>query len=247
MSATRHRVAAGRPEGRPSGAALHRPGQQRRTDGGPGLRGTARSTTSASTFVRQSPAAEKASILKTGSRSTSRSRKISPTSRRSPGPAATIFRNCPINPRAPLFASGSSPITGTPPQGCTGFLRAVIDTYQHIALGTLQGHLQPWRPPSFAISARVCGYQGRPSSHREHRERELHSDGRSVSRSTKTASTSSNGSTSTTTSAADMTEVMSGRTCADPCRRPRAFLIPAIVVAKPIAVEYSDFWRSIAY
>ena len=27
-----------------------------------------------------------------------------------------------------------------------GFLRALIDTYQRIALGTLEGHLQPWRP-----------------------------------------------------------------------------------------------------
>jgi hypothetical protein len=30
--------------------------------------------------------------------------------------------------------------------GITGFMQAVIDTYQRIALGTLEGHLQPWRP-----------------------------------------------------------------------------------------------------
>ena len=37
-----------------------------------------------------------------------------------------------------------------------GFLRAVINTYQHIALGTLQGHLQPWRP-----TVSTVGYQGK--------------------------------------------------------------------------------------
>jgi ThiF family/Prokaryotic E2 family A len=131
--------------------------------------------------------------------------------------------------------------------GMSGFLRSVIDTYQHIALGTLQGHLQPWRPTVDHV-----GYEG---------------DGCAVIRADVPAGGRDSAGNSLrwavgipireeridvirwldvngARGAVDLTEVLSGQLARikDEEKVPDAFLIPAVVVAKPTAVEYAGLW-----
>jgi proteasome lid subunit RPN8/RPN11 len=130
-----------------------------------------------------------------------------------------------------------------PTAGMQGFLRAVIDTYQHIALGTLQGHLQPWRP--------MVSYHG---------------EGCAVIRADLPATSHTGPGTSfrwaagiqvndnrldiiewldvddDAGAAADLAEVLSGELARINTKAPDAFLIPAIVTTKPVALEYSTFW-----
>lgn len=129
--------------------------------------------------------------------------------------------------------------------GMSGFLRSVIDIYQHIALGTLQGHLQPWRPTVDHV-----GYEG---------------EGCAVIRADVPAGGRDGGGNSLrwavgipvrddridvirwldvngTAAAADPTEVLSGQFARIKEKIPDAFLVPAVVAAKPMAVEYADLW-----
>jgi proteasome lid subunit RPN8/RPN11 len=131
-----------------------------------------------------------------------------------------------------------------PTAGMTGFLRAVIDIYQHIALGTLQGHLQPWRPMNYCFLGEGCAVikddldaatgARRDASFRwavgvpVNEERidivewlALDDDG---------------------SAAADLTEVLAGELERIRARTPDAFLIPGIITHMPIAMEYADFW-----
>ncbi|HUC21509.1 MAG TPA: ThiF family adenylyltransferase [Streptosporangiaceae bacterium] len=132
--------------------------------------------------------------------------------------------------------------------GMRGFLRSVIDTYQHIAQGTLQGHLQPWRPTVDHI-----GYEGEgcaviradvPAGGRD-------SAGNSLRWAIGIPVTEEridvirwldvNG----TQAAADLTEVLSGQLARIKDEEQGvsdAFLIPAVVMAKPTAVEYAGLW-----
>ena len=131
-----------------------------------------------------------------------------------------------------------------PTAGMPGFLRAVIDTYQHIALGTLQGYLQSWRP--------MVPYQGQ---------------GCAVIRADLAATGSIVPGTSfrwaagievnenrldiiewldvdddAHTEAAHLTEVLAGKLARIKAKMPDAFLIPAVIMAKPVAMEYFDSW-----
>ena len=129
-----------------------------------------------------------------------------------------------------------------PRAGMTGFLRSVINTYQHIARGTLEGHLQSWRPiVSFLGQGCVVIRADLAPAGRIEPETSLrwavgvpvgedriditrwldaHDDGRA---------------------AGDLADVLTGE-LARIGAPPEAFLVPAVVVAKPIALEYSDIW-----
>jgi hypothetical protein len=129
--------------------------------------------------------------------------------------------------------------------GMPGFLRAVIDTYQHIALGTIQGHLQPWRPTSSTV-----GYGGEgwaviradlPLTHHFQPEAWRRwaigipvGDNRidiiewlnSVD----------------DDASADVTKALSGELERVRANVPGVVLVPAITLTQPIAVEYCSFW-----
>lgn len=128
--------------------------------------------------------------------------------------------------------------------GIAGFLRAVIETYQRIALGTLQGHLQPWRP-----TADHLHYEGKgcavikadvPASHDGAENSLRWAAGIPVSdnRIDVTRWLDVNG----TRPAVSVTEILSGQLALIKEKTPDAFLIPAVVTAKPMAVEYSEDW-----
>jgi len=130
-----------------------------------------------------------------------------------------------------------------PTAGMPGFLRAVIETYQHIALGTLQGHLQSWRP--------VVRYPGQ---------------GCAVVRADLPTTDRTDSGTSfrwtagiqvnedridiiewldvndSAHAAADLTKVLAGELARIKAKTPDSFLVPAVITAKPIALEYFGFW-----
>jgi len=58
------------------------------------------------------------------------------------------FPELPHQPRGSAFCVRVTPNNWNPSAGMLGFMRAVIGVYQRIALGALEGHLQPWRPPA---------------------------------------------------------------------------------------------------
>ena len=129
--------------------------------------------------------------------------------------------------------------------GMTGFLRALIDTYRHIALGTLQGHLQPWRPTvdhlrydgkGWAViraDVPAAGHSGAGNSLRWTIGIPVGENRIDVIRWLDVNGTGAG---------ADLTEVLSGQLVGIKEKAPDAFVIPAVAVAKPIAVEYSDVW-----
>lgn len=131
-----------------------------------------------------------------------------------------------------------------PAAGIMGFLRAVIDTYQHIALGTLQGHLQPWRPLDYRFNAEGCAV--------------IKVD---LSATVKAGQEASIGCAvgvrvneqridivewldldAAMATAAGADEFLAGELGRIKARTPDAFLVPAVIVAKSIALEYSDVW-----
>ena len=129
--------------------------------------------------------------------------------------------------------------------GMPGFLRAVINTYQHIALGTLQGHLQPWRP-----TVSTVGYQGEGCAVIR---ADLPLTGRTGPGSWRrwAIGTEVNENridiiewldVDDTGTAACPTEVLSGELARVNAKTPGAFLIPAVIMAKPVALEYYDLW-----
>jgi proteasome lid subunit RPN8/RPN11 len=130
-----------------------------------------------------------------------------------------------------------------PNAGMPGFMRAVIDTYQHIALGTLKGHLQAWRP-MVAYHGKGCaviradlpatggtepGTSFRWAVGIEVSENridiiewlDVNDDARAV---------------------ADLTEVLAGELARINAQTNDAFLVPAVITAKPIALEYFGSW-----
>jgi proteasome lid subunit RPN8/RPN11 len=130
--------------------------------------------------------------------------------------------------------------------GMPGFLRAVIDTYQKIALGTLQGHLQPWRPPDHSY----------------------HGEGCAVIKADLPATWNTEMGTSFRWAAgieadenridviewldvndksADTAELLTRELARIHVNRSSAFLIPAIVISKPIAMEYFDVWPKLLF
>lgn len=127
--------------------------------------------------------------------------------------------------------------------GMAGFLRAVIETYERIALGTLQGHLQPWRPTAehvhyggngcAVIRADVPAGHGAGNSLRWAVGRPVSEDRIDV-----IGWLDVNG----TRADAGLTKTLSGQLADIKKETPGAFLIAAVVAAEPMAVEYSEYW-----
>ena len=162
------------------------------------------------------------------------------------------FPAVPHQPGGSRFCVRVEPSNWDPAAGMSGFLRAVIDAYQRIALGTLEGHLQAWRP---LVCYRGTGWavikaglrvtagteQGtslrwaagiRPGENRidiiewldpgEDSDSDTDSDdGRS---------------------ATDLTNILVGELARISAKTHSAFLIPAVIMANPIALEYFDCW-----
>ncbi len=132
----------------------------------------------------------------------------------------------------------------TPAAGMLGFLRAVIDAYQHIALGTLQGYLQPWQPLTASYLGKGCavikadlaatGHAVPGTSFRWAFGIQVNEDRIDV---IEWLDLNDNSHT-----AAELTRFLAGELARINAKTPDAFLIPAIVMAKPIALEYFESW-----
>lgn len=129
--------------------------------------------------------------------------------------------------------------------GMPGFLRAVIDTYQHIALGTLQGHLQPWQfinsyPGEGCAVIKVdlppVGRSG-PEGWRRW--------GIGIQASENRIDIVEWLGAVDAKPASDLTEALAGELTRIRTKVPGAFLIPAVTVAKPVALEYCHFWHQL--
>src|SRR5262249_26371781 len=125
-----------------------------------------------------------------------------------------------------------------------GFLRAVIDTYQHIGLGTLQGQLQPWRPLDYCYQGKGCaviradlaanGGAGPGTSFRWAAGIEVDENRTDIVEWLDVNDDDC--------IAADLTEALAGELARIKAKMSDAFLIPAVIMAKPIAMEYFDTW-----
>jgi ThiF family len=130
-----------------------------------------------------------------------------------------------------------------PRAGMAGFLRSVITTYQHIALGTLEGHLQSWRPIiSFLGQGCVVIRADLAPAGRIEPETSLRwavgvpvgEDRIDITRWLDAHDDSR--------TAADPADVLADELARIKAAVPDAFLVPAVVVAGPIALEYCDIW-----
>jgi hypothetical protein len=129
--------------------------------------------------------------------------------------------------------------------GMPGFLRAVINTYQHIALGTLQGHLQPWRPTVDTVHYQgegcaviradlpLPGRTGPGSWRRWAVGIEVNENRIDVIEWLDVDCTGT---------AADLAEILSGQLARVNAESPGAFLMPAVAMEKPVALEYHHSW-----
>jgi proteasome lid subunit RPN8/RPN11 len=128
-----------------------------------------------------------------------------------------------------------------PGAGMPGFLRAVIDTYQHVALGTLHGHLQPWRPmvrypgQGCAVIRADLPVPGNAGTETPF----WWAIGIHVSASRIDIVEWLDLQTGLT-AAADLAKALTRELAR--INRPDAFLLPAVVMAQPIAMEYFGFW-----
>lgn len=130
-----------------------------------------------------------------------------------------------------------------PSAGMPGFMGAVIDTYQHIALGTLAGRLQSWRPMVHYLGSGCAviradlpatGRTEAGTSFRWAAGIEVN-----VNRIDIIEWLDVNDDAGAVT---DLTEVLGGEVARIKVETPGAFLIPAVIAAKPIALEYFGFW-----
>jgi proteasome lid subunit RPN8/RPN11 len=129
-----------------------------------------------------------------------------------------------------------------PTAGMPGFMRAVIETYQHIALGTLQGHLQSWRPmvsylgPGCAvIKADLAATDGTGPGipFRWAVGVPVGEDRIDI---TEWLDVDDGG------PAADPTSALAREAARINAELSEAFFIPAVITAKPVALEYFDSW-----
>jgi hypothetical protein len=133
-----------------------------------------------------------------------------------------------------------------PTAGMRGFLRAVIDTYQHIALGTLGGQLQAWRPiveflgEGCAVIRADLASGGSPEPGTSFRWAVGVAVGEDRVDIIKWLDASDGG-----RGTAELTEILARELTPIKAKAPGAFLLPAVTVAKPIALEYSGDWLSL--
>jgi hypothetical protein len=127
-----------------------------------------------------------------------------------------------------------------------GFLRAVIDAYQHIALGTLQGHLQPWRPTvgtvgypgeGWAVIKADTPLTGRPSPRSWRRWAIAIQVSQSRLDIVEWLDVADDA-----PAAANLTDVLSNGLARADEKASGAFLIAAVAIPKPVAVEYGSSW-----
>src|SRR6202034_1120639 len=125
---------------------------------------------------------------------------------------------------------------------------AVIETYQHIALGTLEGHLQSWRPvvgypgqgcAVIRADLPATGPTGPGTSFRWAAGIQVNEDRVDI---IEWLDVNDNAHT-----AADLTKVLAGELARINAKIPDSFLIPVVIMAKPIALEYSDLWNQLVY
>jgi len=154
------------------------------------------------------------------------------------------FPEIPHQPRGSRFCVRVEPNNWDPSAGMNGFIRAVVDTYQRIALGTLQGHLQSWRPVTATYSGK--GYAViKADLPEKSRISEGTSSGWAVgipvdeNRIDIIEWLDVNGNQA----AADLTQVLSEEFARLNAKVPGAFLVAAVVAARPIAVEYCRSWE----
>lgn len=126
--------------------------------------------------------------------------------------------------------------------GMPGFLRAVIGAYQHIALGTLQGYLQPWRPlDSYLDEGCAVIRTDIPATDR--------TDSETSFRWAVGVPISENRidiiewlDVDIQEAAVDLAEFLSGELARISAKTSNALLVPAVTMANPIALEYSGSW-----
>jgi integrative and conjugative element protein (TIGR02256 family) len=134
-----------------------------------------------------------------------------------------------------------------PRVGIRGFLWSVIDTYQHIALGTLAGRLQSWRPMITFLGqgCAVIRADLAPAGHTEPEATEPETAfrwavgipvGEDRIDIIGWLDAEDDG------PAADLTQVLAGELARIKEVASEAFLVPAVTVAQPIALEYSGTW-----
>ncbi len=133
--------------------------------------------------------------------------------------------------------------------GMPGFLRSVIDTYQHIALGTLQGHLQPWRPTGHTVSYYGAGCAvikaDLPHAGRIEQENGLWwAVGVQVSDNRIDIVEWLEGIPEVAPNA-QLTKTLAGKLARIQVEHPDALLVPAVNLAKPVALEYALLWKQL--
>jgi hypothetical protein len=131
-----------------------------------------------------------------------------------------------------------------PSAGMPGFLRAVIEAYQHVALGTLEGHLQSWRPlvdypgEGWAVikSDLTATGPGEPdTSYRWAVGVPVNEDRIDVTRWLDVVAEADSGDT----------EVLAQELARIRTTVPGAFLVPAVVLKKAVALEYCWSWENL--
>jgi proteasome lid subunit RPN8/RPN11 len=134
-----------------------------------------------------------------------------------------------------------------PTAGIPGFLRAVIDAYQHIALGTLQGYLQPWRPmDSYLGDGCAVIRADLPAADRTGPEISFRwAVGVPVGENRTDIIEWLD--VAARAAAVDLTEFLSRELARITVRTPNALLVPAVTISKPIALEYSNRWLGLLY
>jgi proteasome lid subunit RPN8/RPN11 len=133
-----------------------------------------------------------------------------------------------------------------PQAGMPGFLRAVIDAYQDIALGTRQGHLQAWRPVVYHLGQGWAvvkadlpetGHTGPGTSSWWAVGTQVNDDRIDIIEWLNV--------NEDVPAADELTKVLAGEFARISAKTPGAFLIPTVIAARPIALEHYDLWSDL--
>jgi ThiF family/Prokaryotic E2 family A len=151
------------------------------------------------------------------------------------------FSGLPHITRGSAFCLYASDNAWDPSAGVAGFIRQLISTYRHIALGTLAGHLQAWHPPPADPEAGCVVIRAdlpaadRAASHPLLRLAAAVPVNAGRLDIITWLLLHGNTTVATDTAAAELTAEL-GRIRAS---NPGAFLVPALILPEPVAFEYS--------
>jgi|GEM_PF-1307756 len=158
------------------------------------------------------------------------------------------FPELPHQPRGSGFCVRVTPNNWDPGAGMPGFMQAVIGVYQRIALGTLEGHLQPWRPPGgYPEEGCVVVRADLPAAGRTEAGTFLRwaagtrADGNRIDIVEWLDFSDADGPVE------DLTQVLGRELARIRAQAADAFLVPAVITATPIALEYSDSWLDLLF